>query len=86
MKEAVGVAESASAGIGVRGSAANSRFPFSQAGVTFLAFSNGSPDVFSTFAALRTNSGALAIGELLGAASFIVSVVAYAPSSLPSFV
>lgn len=59
----------------------NRRFPAHslrvlQAGVTFLAFSNGSPDVFSTFSALRSNSGSLAIGELLGAASFITSVVA----------
>ncbi|KAI5116965.1 hypothetical protein M0805_001368 [Coniferiporia weirii] len=46
------------------------------AGVTFLAFGNGSPDVFSTFSAMRAGAGALAIGELLGAASFIVSVVA----------
>ncbi|GAA6037289.1 hypothetical protein JCM8097_008665 [Rhodosporidiobolus ruineniae] len=55
-----------------------SRLGLSQsvAGVTFLAFSNGSPDVFSTFAALKTDSGSLAIGELIGAASFIVSVVA----------
>jgi solute carrier family 24 (sodium/potassium/calcium exchanger), member 6 len=45
------------------------------AGVTFLAFGNGSPDVFSTFSAMRTNSGSLAIGELLGAATFIVSCV-----------
>jgi solute carrier family 24 (sodium/potassium/calcium exchanger), member 6 len=45
------------------------------AGVTFLAFGNGSPDVFSTFSAMRANSGSLAIGELLGAASFIVSCV-----------
>lgn len=45
------------------------------AGVTFLAFGNGSPDVFATFSALRTNAGSLAIGELLGAASFIVSCV-----------
>ncbi|KAL4781168.1 Sodium/calcium exchanger protein-domain-containing protein [Aspergillus varians] len=45
-------------------------------GVTFLAFGNGSPDVFSTFAAMRSNSGSLAIGELLGAAGFITSVVA----------
>ncbi|OJJ42992.1 hypothetical protein ASPZODRAFT_1251619 [Penicilliopsis zonata CBS 506.65] len=45
-------------------------------GVTFLAFGNGSPDVFSTFAAMRSNSGNLAIGELIGAASFITSVVA----------
>ncbi|GAA5946506.1 hypothetical protein JCM3765_000271 [Sporobolomyces pararoseus] len=48
----------------------------SVAGVTFLAFSNGSPDVFSTFSALKSNAGSLAIGELIGAASFIVSVVA----------
>ncbi|KAG8748276.1 hypothetical protein FRC10_007666 [Ceratobasidium sp. 414] len=46
------------------------------AGVTFLAFGNGSPDLFSTFSAMRAGSGSLAIGELLGAASFIVSVVA----------
>lgn len=46
------------------------------AGVTFLAFGNASPDVFSTFSAMRANSGSLAIGELLGSASFIVSVVA----------
>ena len=46
------------------------------AGVTFLAFGNGSPDVFSTFSAMKAGSGPLAIGELLGAASFIVSVVA----------
>ena len=46
------------------------------AGVTFLALGNGSPDVFSTFSAMRAGAGALAIGELLGAASFIVSVVA----------
>ncbi|KAI9512047.1 Sodium/calcium exchanger protein-domain-containing protein [Russula earlei] len=45
------------------------------AGVTFLAFGNGSPDVFATFSALRTNAGSLAIGELLGAASFIISCV-----------
>lgn len=44
--------------------------------MTFLAFSNGSPDVFSTFSALKSNAGSLAIGELIGAASFIVSVVA----------
>lgn len=46
------------------------------AGVTFLALGNGSPDVFSTFAAMSSGSGQLAIGELIGAASFIVSVVA----------
>lgn len=45
------------------------------AGVTFLAFGNGSPDVFSTFSAMKAGSGGLAVGELLGAASFIVSCV-----------
>lgn len=45
-------------------------------GVTFLAFGNGSPDVFSTFAAMSTNSGSLAVGELMGAAGFITAVVA----------
>ncbi|KAK0315765.1 hypothetical protein LTR01_001065 [Friedmanniomyces endolithicus] len=48
----------------------------SMAGVTLLAFGNGSPDVFSTFAAMSTNSGSLAVGELLGAAGFITAVVA----------
>jgi sodium/potassium/calcium exchanger 6 len=48
----------------------------SVAGVTFLAFGNGSPDVFSTFAAFNTHSGSLAIGELIGAAGFITAVVA----------
>ncbi|KAH7106497.1 Sodium/calcium exchanger protein-domain-containing protein [Auriculariales sp. MPI-PUGE-AT-0066] len=45
------------------------------AGVTFLAFGNGSPDLFSTFSAMKAGSGDLAIGELVGAASFITSVV-----------
>ncbi|KAI9832385.1 MAG: hypothetical protein M1819_004373 [Sarea resinae] len=48
----------------------------SMAGVTFLAFGNGSPDVFSTFAAMGTHSGSLAVGELIGAAGFITAVVA----------
>ncbi|KAI1184659.1 hypothetical protein F5B17DRAFT_446831 [Nemania serpens] len=48
----------------------------SLAGVTFLAFGNGSPDVFSTFAAMGSNSGSMAIGELIGAAAFITTVVA----------
>ncbi|KAL8997158.1 MAG: hypothetical protein Q9169_003485 [Polycauliona sp. 2 TL-2023] len=48
----------------------------SMAGVTFLAFGNGSPDVFSTFAAMKTHSGSLAVGELIGAAGFITAVVA----------
>ena len=48
----------------------------SMAGVTFLALGNGSPDVFSTFAAMKTHSGSLAVGELIGAAGFITAVVA----------
>ncbi|KAJ1331259.1 solute carrier family 24 member 6 [Microdochium nivale] len=48
----------------------------SLAGVTFLAFGNGSPDVFSTFAAMSSNSGSMAVGELIGAAGFITAVVA----------
>lgn len=47
-----------------------------KAGMTFLAFGNGSPDLFSTFSAISHGSGSLAIGELIGAASFITSVVA----------
>lgn len=42
----------------------------STAGVTFLAFGNGSPDVFSTFAAIQGGTFSLAIGELIGAATF----------------
>ncbi|KAI9313691.1 Sodium/calcium exchanger protein-domain-containing protein [Dichotomocladium elegans] len=47
----------------------------SMAGVTVLAFGNGSPDLFSTFSAMNSGSGSLAIGELIGAAFFIVAVV-----------
>ncbi|KAI9315457.1 Sodium/calcium exchanger protein-domain-containing protein [Dichotomocladium elegans] len=47
----------------------------SMAGVTVLAFGNGSTDLFSTFSAMDTGAGSLAIGELIGAAFFIVSVV-----------
>jgi len=47
----------------------------SLAGVTLLAFGNGSPDVFSTFAAFRTHAASLAVGELIGAACFITAIV-----------
>lgn len=40
------------------------------AGVTLLAFGNGSPDVFSTFSAMNQGTFSLAIGELIGAATF----------------
>lgn len=44
-------------------------------GVTFLALGNALPDLFSTFRAIETGSGNLGIGELLGAAVFLVTVV-----------
>ncbi|ORZ07190.1 Sodium/calcium exchanger protein-domain-containing protein [Absidia repens] len=47
----------------------------SLAGVTVLAFGNGSPDLFGTFSAMDTGSGSMAIGEIIGAAFFIVSVI-----------
>ncbi|KAI1311959.1 hypothetical protein EDD11_003215 [Mortierella claussenii] len=47
----------------------------SMTGVTFLAFGNASPDIFSTFSAIGAGSGTLAIGEVVGAASFITSIV-----------
>src|ERR1700743_1810393 len=55
------------------------------AGVTFLAFGNGSPDVFSTFAAMSSNSGSLGVGELIGAAGFITAVVAGAMAFVRPF-
>ncbi|KAI7880523.1 hypothetical protein K492DRAFT_237219 [Lichtheimia hyalospora FSU 10163] len=48
---------------------------FGAAGVTVLAFGNGSTDLFSTFSAMSSGSGSLAIGELIGAAFLLVSVV-----------
>ncbi|KAG2237086.1 hypothetical protein INT48_004587 [Thamnidium elegans] len=45
------------------------------AGVTVLALGNGSPDLFSTFSAMDTGAGSLAIGELIGAGFFIVAIV-----------
>ncbi|KAJ1944274.1 hypothetical protein EC988_006027, partial [Linderina pennispora] len=49
--------------------------PESIAGVTLLAFGNGAPDLFGTYNAVKAGSGALAIGQLVGSASFITSVV-----------
>ncbi|EEB09670.1 sodium/calcium exchanger [Schizosaccharomyces japonicus yFS275] len=51
------------------------QLPDSVVGVTFLALGNGSPDVLSTFAAVRVDSAGLAIGELLGSALFICAIV-----------
>ncbi|KAI7904347.1 Sodium/calcium exchanger protein-domain-containing protein [Cokeromyces recurvatus] len=54
-------------------------------GVTFLALGNGSPDLFSTFSAMQSNLGSLALGELIGAASFIVSIVAGSMCAIKPF-
>ncbi|KAH3664215.1 hypothetical protein OGAPHI_004566 [Ogataea philodendri] len=45
------------------------------AGVTLLAFANGSPDILSTWVAMNSGSTGLAIGELLGSANFALTVV-----------
>ncbi|KAJ2809034.1 hypothetical protein H4R20_000457 [Coemansia guatemalensis] len=49
--------------------------PESLAGVSLLAAGNGAPDLSSTFNAVRAGSAALAIGEIVGSASFIAGVV-----------
>ncbi|XP_055933967.1 mitochondrial sodium/calcium exchanger protein-like [Argiope bruennichi] len=46
------------------------------AGVTLLAFGNGSPDIFSSAAGLQKASAELAIASLVGAGMFVTSVVA----------
>lgn len=45
------------------------------AGVTLLAFGNGSPDVMSTYKAMKAGSASLAFSELIGATYFITTVV-----------
>lgn len=55
------------------------------AGVTLLALGNGSPDVFSTIAAMKIDSGSLAVGELIGAACFITAVVSGAMACVKPF-
>lgn len=49
--------------------------PPSLAGLTLMAFGNGSPDIVSTYTSLVMGNASLAIGELLGAAFFINSAV-----------
>ncbi|KAG6969561.1 hypothetical protein JG688_00005264 [Phytophthora aleatoria] len=51
------------------------RVPHDVAGVTFLAFGNGAPDVFSAIAAYSSGVGEAGINELLGGAMFISTVV-----------
>lgn len=49
------------------------------AGVTFLAFGNGAPDIFSVYASINAGDSikgtALALGELYGAGMFVTTVV-----------
>ncbi|XP_051983913.1 mitochondrial sodium/calcium exchanger protein-like isoform X2 [Xyrauchen texanus] len=53
------------------------RLTHNVAGVTFLAFGNGAPDVFSAMAAFsRPQTAGLAIGALFGAGIFVTTVVA----------
>lgn len=46
------------------------------AGVTLLAFGNGSPDIFSSLAGIRQGSYELVIGGLIGGGIFVTTVVA----------
>lgn len=45
------------------------------AGVTFLAFGNGAPDIFSSIAGIRQARAELVIGELFGGGIFVTTVV-----------
>ncbi|KAF9960698.1 hypothetical protein BGZ72_006268 [Mortierella alpina] len=54
-------------------------------GVTFLAFGNASPDIFSTFSSVGSGKGTLAVGEIVGAASFVTSVVVGAMAIVKPF-
>ncbi|XP_018416447.1 PREDICTED: sodium/potassium/calcium exchanger 6, mitochondrial [Nanorana parkeri] len=56
---------------------AQTSLTFSLHGVTFLAFGNGAPDVFSAVAAFSdSRTAGLAIGALFGAGVFVTTVVA----------
>ncbi|GAU88909.1 hypothetical protein RvY_01524 [Ramazzottius varieornatus] len=57
------------------------------AGVTFLAFGNGAPDIMSSIIALHSIHGdpGLAIGELLGGGIFVTTIVAAAVAILSPF-
>ena len=72
----IGIAASDFFSVNLGAIAAILHLPESLVGVTFLAFGNGSPDLFSTFAAMGSNSASMAVGELIGAAGFISAVVA----------
>lgn len=59
--------------------------PENLTGVTFLALGNGSPDLSSTIMSMRSNSAALAVGELIGAACFITAIVAGSIAMITEF-
>ncbi|TID15792.1 hypothetical protein CANINC_004321 [Pichia inconspicua] len=44
-------------------------------GLTLLAFANGSPDILSTYVAMKEGVTSMAVGELLGSANFSLTVV-----------
>jgi sodium/potassium/calcium exchanger 6 len=50
------------------------------AGVTFLAFSNGSPDLFGAFSALAHNAPSIGVTSLLGGGVFVTTLVVGAVS------
>ncbi|XP_070562000.1 mitochondrial sodium/calcium exchanger protein-like [Ptychodera flava] len=59
------------------------------AGVTFLAFGNGAPDIFACIAAVTGGHGAdnglrLVVGELFGGGMFVTSVVVFAVAMVAS--
>lgn len=54
----------------------NLRLSQNVAGVTLLAFGNGSPDIFSALAGIRQGKTDLVIGGLVGAGIFVTTVVA----------
>lgn len=56
------------------------RLSNSVAGVTFLAFSNGSPDLFSAFSALSHDASSIGINSLLGGGVFVTTLVVGAVS------
>ncbi|VEU20116.1 DEKNAAC101067 [Brettanomyces naardenensis] len=45
------------------------------AGLTLVALANGAPDISSTYAAMSSDSTTLAMGELLGSANFVLTMV-----------
>ncbi|CAL8248229.1 unnamed protein product [Merluccius merluccius] len=62
------------------------RLTHNVAGVTFLAFGNGAPDVFSAIAAFsHPHTAGLAIGALFGAGIFVTTVVAGSVSLFKPF-